>query len=354
LHEETTLTFTPLIYREKWYFKNSHWYSFSDAYWPPPVTGFTIPDLFTEAKAAVIPIDAQRLALERACRDILPDVTDIFGKFNLYTFVLELSEVANAASLATGLLKKASVDNAIDSYIGHQFGYLPMISDFAKIYEIFSKFDDAIDLWNEHAKKGIEHTEHRTVYSVSEDTAKGYKFTILGGKKPYYGWHDFSATVVSTSKVHLTFRPKIINKDLRSKYWLKAFGLDKPLSGVWEAVPFSWAIDYFTNIGDMIEAFERSFNDLFAYEYVTGGYSVKDVISYNRVSTALTDRYHVSYVRNDPCYNVGYTSRYERIPLPDSSFRDAFIKRDSFRIDYDISTQQASYLVGVGRILTRK
>jgi hypothetical protein len=61
--------------------------------------------------------------------------------------------------------------------------------------------------------------------------------------------------------------------------YLRAWGLDKPLGILWEALPYSWLIDYVFNIGDMIAAFEYTASP-FPMVMVDSGYSTKDEVTY--------------------------------------------------------------------------
>jgi hypothetical protein len=60
---------------------------------------------------------------------------------------------------------------------------------------------------------------------------------------------------------------------LRSR--LNAFGVDALLSSIWEAVPFSFVVDWFINVGDIIESLEGHLNEPLPIVILDFSHSVK-------------------------------------------------------------------------------
>jgi len=310
------------------------------------------------AKSAVIPLDAQDQALRDALVDVQPSIDDYVATMNLYNVILEMAQVTKLVSLGADLAKKLTIDRATTAYIGTSFGILPLINDIVTVHEIFTKLNFVIDQWNELADAKTILNEHRTVYSVDEHVdfdmdwfedsrADHYRFQVAG-----------SAKVTSKSKIHLYFRAIRISEEQRYDAFYKAFGLDKPLTGIWDSIPFSWAIDYFTNISEMVANLDFDINNMFMFEFVDAGYSISDLTEVVAgPQTVTTDIYG-----NEPLYTFKpglacetKIDRYERFKLDSNVFEAALKKSDlEFTIRTDISTRQTSYLVGVGRIITRK
>lgn len=102
------------------------------------------------------------------------------------------------------------------------------------------------------------------------------------------------------SKGHVYFIPKKIEDAVSIKAAL--WGINKPLTAAWNALPFSFVIDWIANIGDLISEFERS-NPLLNYRIVNAGYSVKVTtyvelpITFSGLSTGRTYCKSVTYLR---------------------------------------------------------
>jgi hypothetical protein len=118
-------------------------------------------------------------------------------------------------------------------------------------------------------------------------------------------------------------------------------GLDKPFSGIWEAVPFSWLIDYVTNIGDMISAIEETAKKLFRYEIVDFGYSTKmnKYYTWKKTSNSLGGTAFVGRVTLEK-------EEYNRYPLSHSFLAQPDV---DFEWDGKLSPTEITNLAALGR-----
>jgi len=335
-------------------YKSVTWRNIQGTFLHPNHYGSVI-DVTSNMKTAVISLDAQSLALAKALEDIQPSIDTYIDKVNLYAIVLELAEVALLVPRILGLLNKSAslLDKGVDAYITHSFGVMPMFGDIERIAGIFRKLGDAIDLWNDFAHTNRTMDFHRTVYDVCEGTE-----TIVWSRGPDVRMEQGGLAkgyVKSISKLHLYIKPHIISDSQRTDAFLKSFGLDKPFTGIWEAVPFSWAIDYFTNIGDIIENLDFDIANMFTFDFVDSGMSVHDVVEYSYESK-LTYWKNTNYTQyNESVLRSTKTNTFVREPLSEVLFREALVASPlSFEMKSDLTTRQTSYLVSVGRILTRK
>lgn len=279
----------------------------------------------------------------RALQRIRPSVEKYFGNFNLATFVLELVQVKQLATLVASGLKKATLDNANEMFIGHQFGVLPLVSDIRKIYSLITSIDAQIDKWNSFATSRRVLNAHGQAYDITSDFSGRVE---TGGS--YGQYLDGTITVSRKKKVHMYFRARYLDEAARGDITKMAWGLDRLLTGVWNAIPFSWVVDYFTNIGDLIAEFERGFDSSFAIEYVDGGTSEHIYNVANATFGVKTPR---------PGSLDGYfwsESIYQRTVLSAESFDKAIRQTQFFEFDTDLTTMQTTYLISVGRLLTRK
>lgn len=289
----------------------------------------------------------------KAVTRITPKLERYLDTVNIYNMLYELRDVTKLVGLAKGILRMRNLDDATDAYIGTSFGAIPFFSDIQKIYNIFTRLDDVIDKWNEMAQKGGLLNEHEIIYSINEQDEVDYP--NYGAGAPTYIGTPWQRSVEEKSILHIYYRAKHISSEQRSDAWLKAFGLDKLLVGIWDSIPFSWAIDYITNIGDMIEAYNTGIENMFQYELVDAGYSIKrksENIAAPRYDW-FTQANMVLTSANNAAHFRATQSSYIREQLDLSLFDNAIRKVPGFQIDVDLNLRRTSYLLGVGRILTR-
>lgn len=137
-----------------------------------------------------------------------------------------------------------------------QFGVLPFFSDMLKVLQFQKSMDRKIRMLR-NLQKGGSAGGYAVVW---ENTAVSPPFT--GFVSPLYQEENtYSFTVETTYRkwgtctwIPTTPLPPMTDNDL----WWRAFqlttGLDFSLSNVYSAMPWSWLIDWFTNVGDVIDA----------------------------------------------------------------------------------------------------
>lgn len=197
---------------------------------------------------------------------------------NVYTAVLELADLRKTFSKAAYKLGKNLTRTVAEKNLLVNFGILPFFGDMIAIYDIITKLSGYIDTWNSAAYGGVVFDAHEALPDIDQT----FEIDQLMAPQVYYDWTHrvkcASYGVTASTKVHLYFKPRPISAKNRINVFKRALGLDKPLTGVWEAVPFSWAIDYFLNVGEIIDAFDESIETMFQYDFVSCGYSIKSTI----------------------------------------------------------------------------
>jgi hypothetical protein len=139
--------------------------------------------------------------------------------------------------------------------LAFQFGWAPLISDLWRI----ASFQDAVDKRRKlmdrlYSGKGLRRTGRLGQTSVS-DVKSSYAVNF-GNYKNFYVTYQRSSTAESWFVVY--WKPNSYNplppSDAVLRQYLTGLHPSHILSNVWEALPWSWLIDYFTNIGDVLEA----------------------------------------------------------------------------------------------------
>lgn len=284
-----------------------------------------------------------------------PTIEDVVGDFNLYTFVLELNKLKDLLGIFA--LKAHSVHTEVATkHLEYNFGVVPLLGDISSIYTIFQKLESAIDEWNSLAALGVVIDYHETISENTYSDSGSYPIPGHPWLAPYtYGNRDWSVDQTTKAIVHVYGRPVRIPNNMRYKAYIRALGLDKPISGLWEAVPFSWAIDYFTNVGDLVGKWEERLDSMFRIQVTSAGYSTK-VKTTRTVSFTEQCDHPVLDIRDFT--NEGTATevleQYIRTPLPVKSlFKDAKANLSvSLQAELSLGWKQASYLGAVAVLLT--
>lgn len=136
------------------------------------------------------------------------------------------------------------------NYLEYHFGWEPLMKDIQASFDLFT--DPMRD------KRGLL------------VVARGFaKSDILGHSTGDYSvWYDY----YWRTSVAIRGRVKITNLDL---YRLEQLGMLNPAVLAWELVPFSFVVDWFTNIGDVL----ASYTDFFGLEIIFGQSTVVSKIT---------------------------------------------------------------------------
>lgn len=160
----------------------------------------------------------------------------------------------------TKLAKKAG-----DEYLNIQFGWVPLVSDVRKISDAIRKSDAILKQYERNSGRGVRRRFTFPTITVEEeftpDTA-GSPYPV-GPPLTYFDDYTGVLTGQRTSVVETWFSGSFTYyvppaKDYRSKT-LRQAALANKLLGVyptpeviWQLTPWSWAVDWFTNIGDVM------------------------------------------------------------------------------------------------------
>lgn len=174
-----------------------------------------------------------------------------------------ISELVEAATLLKIGFKTAAQLYGSGS-LNWKFGWAPLIADISTLAEITQAIESRVREFNSLIKKGglkrkvflasgsrESSSYNRTLYSALAVVVKGnvhttYKSVVWGSVR----WRPKRKDLVPVDKLAMfNFAVKQV-LDLRG-----------PNPGtIWEMIPFSWLVDYFVNVGDILKAI--SYTDL--------------------------------------------------------------------------------------------
>lgn len=246
------------------------------------------------------------------------------GSFNVLTFIAELKDVRRLPDLLRKWTK--SSHDVSDKFLGVNFGLLPFASDIASIANRVKNLGPSIDKWNQLAAKCKVLNFHRAYPIKGFGTNVGTeKNPIWESTKDYYHsggtctcaapgnqtWVRITTRQTLKALVHVYVVPVHIPESLTDDIKREVWGINKPITALWNAIPFSFVVDWFTSLGDAISRFEQAKPNL-QYKIVSSGYSLK-------VVTEITMTFG-TYVGGDNLGTVVTKSTvYDRVPIDPAS-----------------------------------
>lgn len=284
-----------------------------------------------------------------------PTFDDYLDGVNLWAIILELGQLKNL--LGTFVMKsKDLLENVADKHLTYSFGIVPLQSDIEKMIGIFRKLDGVIEKWNQYADSRQILDFHETV-STSDFIVFDQEGN--GGPSPVSGictvTSRFDYKESKKARVHCYGTAVRIPDNKRFMVMIQALGLDKPLTGLWEATPFSWVVDYFTNVGDLIASWEEGLDNMFRINVTSAGYSTYiEYAAQVRIIDQGDEILGSGLLMSSYDEETGSIFRRQRLPHK-SLFKDAKAKlNESMRTGMFLGWRQASYLAALAYLKSRR
>jgi hypothetical protein len=235
-----------------------------------------------------------------------PDLTVV----SLPNFLLELDDVK---SLTKWWDKRKSVSkNLAGGTLQYSFGVAPTIGDVTSIIDAVKNTQNKI----REFEKTIGTVQKRTIKLDSNTVSKTGTFNYQGDSKQPCNW---TATLNQRVTAHFSFAPKPIlalnNADKAIRGFLDSLGFEANPRIIWEAVPFSFVVDWFFNVGKFLDSLKIDALEL-PVELIDGCLQLQETVSITSNLT-LDKNSSVSSVNSWPTIAT-IKERFERLPfLPD-------------------------------------
>jgi len=193
-----------------------------------------------------------------------------------------LYELKDIKGLIPNMNLRSLKDSASGNFLGYEFGVLPMISDIQKIASLSSDVDKRLKHLIEVNKKSTGLSFNRT---VEDKTPYGFFVSndnpISNIMTNYAVDTDFSRQGLVFKRVSTEFTFHIGGKlyqDLQGledsnaklKGLIASSGFNHPGRVIWNAIPYSFVVDWFFSLGKLI--------DTLAVQPFGGTYQVSDVM----------------------------------------------------------------------------
>lgn len=149
------------------------------------------------------------------------------------------------------------IQNAAGGYLSWQFGWKPLISDVKKLLDFNGLVEKKIgELHRLNSNKGLHRRRSfGTVTRQDEETVNVFNHN---GNRCDVKWRRIT-NIEKWGTVR--YRPASLPSKDESKIRKQAirivYGLELSPSNLWEALPWSWLVDWFSNVGDYLGQFNN-------------------------------------------------------------------------------------------------
>lgn len=185
--------------------------------------------------------------------------------------------------LAKGSFRK--LRQYADAHLAWEFGIKPYLSDLEKLHGFLFSIKDRLAWLRKNQGKPVK-------VSFSKDVSSNF----VRGKQGHATSSESEWWTTPTIKVQyrayalITYDLEALSDlELEARMLARALGFDNPLGVVWEAIPYSFVIDWFLKVGDFLDNFVKKIT--LPYKFLDVGYTVKASES---LETYLRYRYPVS------------------------------------------------------------
>lgn len=166
-----------------------------------------------------------------------------------------------------------------NEWVNQNFGWLPFISDCRKLYNTYKNLDKQLNYLKRNNGKWVKrhctlsNTESSNIvseYAVTSHAPVLNTYYCLGMSTADQG----STRIVSRELIHDWFegRFRYYIPDIETPVWktkavAELFGLMPNAALLWELTPWSWLIDWFSNVGDILANLDNGLAENLAAAY---------------------------------------------------------------------------------------
>lgn len=186
---------------------------------------------------------------------------------NLAVFALELLDVRrmferiipymqyslSAKSRREAAAKWISYCNNL--HLNYNFGWKPYVRDLKNSFDAVYNFEKRYSRFLSEAEKML----HRNVRDDPQ-VVKTAVTSSWGYTPTWRSYEEYDFTIVRTSTFDYAYRLSEARAGLRWREWLDALGLNPSVATVWEVIPFSFVVDWFTDVGGYLQSLQTDWS----------------------------------------------------------------------------------------------
>lgn len=194
--------------------------------------------------------------------DAMERMRPSFSKASFFNDLLELRQIAdliNPLGVKKGFLKRVrergqsaitrldELQAGANMHLWYQFGIKPAVESAQEVYRLIRELPEIIRKLRQQESKVV--TRHYSCGMMNVDLPADATVYDSGGTSV-----TREARWIVAPTYHATVRYKLdisslSDLELKVRAWGQALGLDRPLSVVWNAIPLSFVVDWFVDIG---------------------------------------------------------------------------------------------------------
>lgn len=188
---------------------------------------------------------------------LAPLCDEAFNRFNIQfptevsvaNFILELDDIVGLIPK----LSKSLVRSAANAHLTLEFGWKPMISDVRAMYHTLDRVKARLAYLRKTFGKKTDLGFRRNDIYVPSLAPVGTSMTATVGNGIQFRYVLVDYHCDFRAKGRLYHRMEYLDGAAGEiAGLLGALGFSNPLAIVWEAIPYSFVVDWFTNIGDLV------------------------------------------------------------------------------------------------------
>lgn len=215
-----------------------------------------------------------RKALDKALRQV-PETISIAN------FLLELTEVRSLIPRLSGW------KTLPEAFLSLEFGWLPLISDIRKLFTVVAQVNKRVEHLIRVNKRTVTISHQRKFVLIDDSSPPSapsgeptYTAPVIVPKTSY-------KEVKARQHLRVAYDLDLEGADAFLSAMTAALGLRNPLKIIWNAIPFSFAVDWIYNLGSFLDSVGNT-------EPFTGTIAIRD--AYCSVETReFVDHYMPSY-----------------------------------------------------------
>jgi len=189
-----------------------------------------------------------------------------------------LGELRDLPSIPLRNLRKLNFFRGLGhEYLNVQFGWKPFVNDLKKMYQVYTELDKRLAQLKRDNGRAIrrhvsleESTDTSTTTTSSNDMAAFWPTPngIVGSVQK----STLLTQSTSYTKTWYAARYRYYIPEINSSQWTKRatrvlYGINPSPEIVWELLPWSWLIDWFSNVGDIVSNLSTNAVDNLVADY---------------------------------------------------------------------------------------
>lgn len=216
-----------------------------------------------------------------------------------------------------------------ESWLEYRYGWRTLAYDLQDIHVSLERLASL----KSKPKRGSSYTENVDSYSTSASTGL---YTNPGTTPSMY------ATLVAYDGVFSQIRTKAAHGSVMLEAVANELAFIDPLTTAWEIVPFSFIVDWFVNVGDLIKAFSPFLSGNVLHGCLAHWDRVVETSTYSPSTSTMVTNYpttsgYTHFISGTPIQRIVVTETYDRAPATPS-----FSLHMKFNVDWrkvvDLST----------------